>query len=416
MSKLKTIQYNPLQYPVYVMAKAIGPACNLRCTYCYYLEKEKIRPKGTEARMTDEVLEHFTQQYIHAQPGETVLFTWHGGEPLLMGIDYYRKALRYQKIYGRNRQIDNVLQTNGTLLTEEWCRFFKSNHFLIGLSLDGPEHCHNRYRKSVGGNGTFDKVIKAAELLQKYGVEFNILSVVNDYNAQYPLEVYRFFKSIGARYIQFSPVVERLHPDDGMLLTPEDTTGNLTSWTVSPMAYGRFLTEIFDEWVREDVGNVFVTTFDAILAGYLNAPRCTCIFAETCGHASALEANGDLYSCDHFVFPGYKLGNIRERTITEMMLSQRQINFGNNKSKTLTTKCQGCRYRKLCHGECPKNRFVRIPGETYGHNYLCAGLTHFFQHTEPYMRYMADQIIANRAPSSIMSALKTGTALSQIYQ
>ncbi|MFT3751865.1 MAG: anaerobic sulfatase-maturation protein [Paludibacter sp.] len=404
--KKGTIQYNPLQYPVYVLAKAIGPACNLRCAYCYYLEKEKLRPQGTAARMSNELLELFTEQYIHAQPGETVLFTWHGGEPLLLGIDYYKKALKYQKIYGRNRQIENVLQTNGTLLTDEWCRFFKANNFLIGLSLDGPEHCHDRYRRTVRDNGSFEKVMKAVALLQKYKVDFNILSVVNDYNVQFPLEVYRFFKSIGAKYIQFSPVVERLSTDSGLLLTPDERESKLTLWSVPPLAYGQFLTAIFDEWVRYDVGDVYVTHFDATLAGYVDAPRPTCIFSETCGHASALEANGDLYACDHFVFPQYKLGSIKDKTITEMMLSPGQIQFGNEKKTTLTDTCRKCPYLRLCNGECPKNRIIRNSSDPHAHNYLCAGLKHYFKHTEPYMKYMANELAANRAPSNIMRKLQ----------
>ncbi|MDP4269996.1 MAG: anaerobic sulfatase-maturation protein [Bacteroidota bacterium] len=398
----KTLQFNPLKYPVYVMAKPIGAACNLRCNYCYFLEKEKLRPRNSSPKMNDALLEEFTQQYINAQPIEQVLFTWHGGEPLLLGIDYFRKALHYQKKYARGRQIDNVLQTNGTLLTDDWCRFFKANNFLIGLSLDGPEHCHDRYRKDIAGKGSFAEVVRAVELLQLHEVEFNILSVVNDYNVKYPLEVYHFFKSIGAQYIQFSPVVERLSPDSELLATPEEQDIALTSWSVPALEYGKFLTAIFDEWVRNDVGRIFVTTFDNTLAGYAGAPHGTCIFSPTCGHAAALSPNGDLYACDHYVFPQYNRGNIREKTITEMMLSKEQIQFGNDKAERLTQTCRQCEYLKLCNGECPKNRIVRIPGEPNDHNYLCAGLKHYFRHTEQAMRFMANELSFKRTPANVM--------------
>jgi len=402
----KTIQFNPLKYPVYVMAKAIGPACNLRCSYCYYLDKKSLNPNNSTNRMSEETLELFIEQYINAQPGEQVLFTWHGGEPLLMGVEYYKRAIRLQKIYGRNRQIENVLQTNGTLLTEEWCHFFKENNFLIGISIDGPEHCHNKYRRTIGNEGSFQKALKGITLLQKHGVEFNILSVVNDYNVQYPLEVYRFFKLIGAKYIQFSPVVERLNADSGLLTAPDNTEGKLTSWSVGALEYGQFLTAIFDEWVRNDVGEVFVTTYDATLAGFAGEQPPTCIWSETCGHASALESNGDLYSCDHFVFPEFKLGNIHQKTITGMMLSPEQFKFGNDKRDKLSSACKSCRFLKLCYGECPKNRILKL-ADGSAHNYLCEGLKHYFGHVEPYMKFMANELKHKRSPSNVIQWAKS---------
>jgi len=402
---MATIQYNPLQYPVYVMAKPIGAACNLRCNYCYYLEKETIHPSGNAHKMSDSTLQLFTEQYIHAQPGQQVLFTWHGGEPLLLGVEYFKKALRYQKMYQHGRQIDNVLQTNGVLLTDEWCRFFKSNNFLIGISIDGPEHCHDRYRKNGAGKGSFNEVMRGIELLQKYGVEFNVLSVVNDYNVKYPLEIYHFFKSIGAQYIQFSPVVERLDPASGMLSFAQKTEGILTPWSVPALEYGQFLCEIFDEWVQQDVGKTYVTTFDATLAGYVDFAPGVCVFAPTCGHAAALESNGELYACDHFVFPEFKLGNIHHQTITEMMLSERQFKFGNDKRRNLTNACQKCEFLSLCNGECPKNRILKVEGETNHHNYLCPGLKYYFHHTEPFMKYMANELVHERSPATIMKAL-----------
>jgi len=397
----KTIQFNPLNTPIYVMAKAIGPACNLRCSYCYYLDKKSLSPENSSNRMSDATLELFTEQYINAQPGNDVLFTWHGGEPLLMGMDYYKKAIRLQKSYGRNKNIDNSLQTNGTLLTDEWCEFFKENNFLIGLSIDGPDHCHNHYRRTIANEGSFQKVMAGIKLLQKHQVEFNILSVINDYNVQYPLEVYRFFKMIGAKYIQFSPVVERLNANSGLLTAPDNSEGKLTSWSVSAVDYGNFMTAIFDEWIKGDVGEIYVTMFDNTLAGMVGAAPGTCIFAETCGHAAALESNGDLYSCDHFVFPEYNQGNIHKKTITEMMLSPAQIKFGNDKQNKLSSLCLKCQYKKLCHGECPKNRIIKLEnGES--HNYLCSGLKHYFRHVEPYMKFMANELNHKRAPANVM--------------
>lgn len=401
---MSTIQFNPIQYPIYVMTKPIGAVCNLRCNYCYYLEKDKLQPEGSTHKMSDSMLELFTEQYIHAQPGQQVLFTWHGGEPLLLGVDYYKKALRFQQPYRRDWQIENVLQTNGTLLTDEWCRFFKENNFLIGLSLDGPEHCHDRYRKNVAGKGSFKEVMRGLELLQKHKVEFNILSVVNDYNVKYPLEVYNFFKSVGAQYIQFSPVVERID-STGMLSFAQKIEGELTPWSVPALEYGKFLCKIFDEWVRKDVGETYVTVFDATLAGYVNTAPGVCIYSKTCGHAAALEANGDLYACDHFVFPEYKLGNIRDKTITEMILSEEQFKFGNDKWINLPETCFKCRFLPLCNGECPKNRIVKVDGEKGAHNYLCPGLKLYFIHTEPFMKFMANELANERSPANIMQTL-----------
>jgi len=402
---VSAIQFNPLQYPIYVSVKPVGAACNLRCDYCYFLEKEHFHSKGGPQRMSDDVLERFTEQYVHAQPGQDVLFTWHGGEPLLLGLDYFKKALRYQKPFKGNYHIDNVLQTNGTLLNDEWCRFFKENNFLIGLSLDGPEHCHDNYRRNKGDKGSFAHTMRGLELLQKHGVEFNILSVVNDYNVQYPLEVYHFFKSTGAQYIQFSPVVERLD-NNGALKSGNDRSGTLASWSVPPLAYGDFLNTIFDEWIKTDVGTIYVTTFDATLAGYVGAQPGSCIWAETCGHASALDIDGSLYACDHYVFPEFKLGNIRQKTITEMMLTDLQIQFGNDKRDKLSNACLQCPYLQLCHGECPKNRFISLPAEPYPLNYLCPGLKRYFEHTRPAMLQMAELLQQDKAPAEIMQQVR----------
>lgn len=402
----KTIAFNPLALPSYVMAKPIGSLCNLDCKYCYYLEKEKLYQNRKKLEMSDELLEIFTKSYIEAQPVKEVLFTWHGGETTLRDISFYRKALQLQKKYGRGRQIDNVLQTNGTLLSDEWCRFFKDNNFLIGISIDGPEHCHDVYRTNKGGRPTFKQVMRGIELLQKHQVEFNTLSVINDYNSQFPLDVYRFFKEIGSQFMQFAPVVERVSDEraDGLTLLPpnDKIDGKLASWSVDPKKFGQFYIEIFDEWVRNDVGVYFVQMFDAMLANMVGAQPGVCIFAEKCGHAVAMEFNGDVYACDHFVFPEYKLGNVRNQTIFEMMFLEKQLRFGSDKKDKLPRQCQECEVLKFCHGECPKNRIAKTADGEPGLNYLCAGFKAFFNHALHYMEFMANELHHKRPPANVM--------------
>lgn len=403
---MSTYFFNPFSMPTYVMAKPAGSSCNLNCTYCYYLEKEKLYESRKSFRMSDEILEKFIAEYIEMQPTPEVLFTWHGGETLLRDIDFYKKVLQLQKRYGRGRQISNTLQTNGVLLNDEWCRFFKNNNFLIGISIDGPEHCHDVYRKNKGGNGTFRQVMRGIELLHKHSVEFNTLSVINNYNVEYPLEVYRFFKEIGSRYMQFTPAVERItnSRNDGLQLTSTEDLPDamMASWSVDPVKFGRFYITVFDEWVRNDVGQYFVQLFDATLAGMVGQQPGVCIFGETCGHASAMEFNGDIYSCDHFVFPEYKLGNIKEKTVYEMMFSDKQLVFGANKRDTLPGQCRKCEYLKLCRGECPKNRIIKTDEKGKNLNYLCGGYKAFFQHAYPYMEFMANQLHFKKAPADVM--------------
>lgn len=405
MAEGNTLLFNPLEFPLYVMVKPAGALCNLACRYCYYLEKGELYRTRKTNRMTDEMLEKFTEAYIQSQPVPYVLFTWHGGESLLRDISFYRKALHYQRKYAGGRHIDNCLQTNGILLNDDWCRFFKDNNFLIGISIDGPEHVHDRYRSDRGGRGTFARVMRGIELLQKHGVEFNTLSVINDYSVRYPVEIYRFFKEIGSRYMQFSPIVERWgdRPDGLELLPPgKFPDSEITPWSVDPLEYGKFYCEMFDEWVLHDVGQFYVQLFDATLAGMAGEAPGVCLYAPTCGHAAAIEYNGDVYACDHFVFPEYKLGNLNTRTLVEMMLSDRQLRFGKDKKERLPHQCKECRFLDLCNGECPKNRIAVTEKGEEGLNYLCAGLKMYFEHVLPYMEFMAEELKHERPPANVM--------------
>jgi len=397
---MRTFAFNPLSMPTYVMAKPIGSVCNLNCSYCYYLEKEKMYANRKSLQMSDETLERYIESYIQAQPVPEVLFTWHGGEPLLRGLAFYRKVFALQRKYGRGRKIENSLQTNGTILTDEWCKFFKDNDFLIGISIDGPEHCHDFYRKTKSGSGTFLKVMQGIELLKKHNVEFNTLSVINNYNVDYPSEIYNFFKGIGSRYMQFTPIVEQmlsLRTDDLNLITPLITGETiLAPWTVNAEKFGQFYISMFDEWIKKDVGTFFVQQFDATLACIAGEMPGTCIFGETCGHATVMEFNGDVYACDHFVYPEYKIGNIKTHTLYEMVFSQPQLQFGADKRDLLPTQCRQCDYLKMCHGECPKNRIINTENGESGLNYLCKGYMAFFKHTEPYFEIMANVIAGVR--------------------
>ncbi len=391
-----------------IMAKPIGSACNLDCHYCYYLEKDKIYGRPAHSRMSEAMLEKFISEYIASQNVPVIQFVWHGGEPTMLGIEYYRKIPDLQSKYSRGRTIENVLQTNGTLLDDEWCRFFRANHFLIGISIDGPEHVHNRYRLNRAGKPSFDKVMHGLELLVKHQVEFNTLSVVNDYNAKYPLETYRFLKSTGSKYMQFTPIVERVAenvPEDllQLLSGSDQATGKLTPWSVDALDYGKFLCDIFDDWVLHDVGSYFVPTFDSILANWVGSMTSICVHAETCGHAGAIEHNGDVYACDHYVFPEYKLGNIYTDSLVSMMYSPRQIKFGQDKRNALPQYCRECEYLFACNGECPKNRITHTPSGEPGLNYLCRGLKLFYKHVAPYMDFMAEELANERPPANVMA-------------
>lgn len=390
-----------------VMAKPIGSVCNLNCTYCYYLEKEKLYSNSGTYRMNEKVLEVFVKQYIESQEGPVVTFVWQGGEPTLKGIDFYRQAIGFQSIYANGRKIENVLQTNGTLLNDEWCLFLKENNFLVGISIDGPPEIHDRYRLTKAGTSSFDKVIKGIELLKKHSIEFNTLTVVTRNSAAYPLEIYRFLKNIGSTYIQFIPIVERKAKkitEEGLSLVLPDHSSEalVTEWSVIPEDYGKFLITIFDEWVRNDVGRYFVQMFDVTLANWIGQNSGLCVFNETCGDALVVEHNGDVYSCDHFVYPKHKLGNIGETPLKLLAGSPQQSHFGRQKLESLPDYCIRCEYRFACHGECPKYRFDTTPDGEFGLNYLCKAYKLFFAHVHPYMQYMGDEIANRKPPSNVM--------------
>ena len=400
---------NPFAKPLYVMLKPAGAHCNLACKYCYYLEKDKLYPTAQRHLMSDEMLEQFTREYIEAQTMNQVLFTWHGGEPLLRSIDFYRKALSLQQKYAGGRRIDNVIQTNGTLLTDEWCEFFAQNHWLVGISIDGPQPDHDHYRLTAAGKPSWKKVMQGIKLLKKHGVEWNAMAVVNAYNANHPMEFYRFFKENGCQFLQFTPIVERLtrHEDGRTLASLADKDEiSLSEASVAPEQWGYFLCAIFDEWVRKDVGKIFVEIFDCTLANWMGISPGICAYSKECGHAGVMEHNGDVYSCDHFVFPEYKLGNIRDHSLIDMLYGEQQQEFSRLKHSSLPRQCKECDMEFVCHGECPKNRFMKDKYGDSGLNYLCPGYYHYYQHVAPYMDYMKQELMSQRPPSNIMKVVQ----------
>ena len=399
----------PFAKPLYVMLKPAGAHCNLACKYCYYLEKNNLYDKSHRHIMSDEMLEQFTREYIEAQTMPQVLFTWHGGEPLMRSIDFYKKALALQKKYARGRRIDNVIQTNGTMLTDEWCEFFAQNNWLVGISIDGPQEYHDHYRLTTTGNPSWQKVMHGIELLKKHHVEWNAMAVVNAYNADHPLEFYHFFKDNGCQYLQFTPIVERLtkHQDGRTLASlADDKEIPLADFSVTPEQWGNFLCAIFEEWVRNDVGKMFVEIFDCTLANWMGVLPGICAYSKNCGHAGVMEHNGDVYSCDHFVFPEYKLGNIRDHTLIEMLYGDKQHAFSRLKHTSLPRQCKECDMEFACHGECPKNRFEKDKYGEPGLNYLCKGYYQYYSHVAPYMDFMKRELQAQRPPANIMEALK----------
>ncbi len=397
----------------HVMTKPIGPICNLDCSYCFYLEKEKLFPSNENFKMSDEVLETYIRSYIQSQKVPEISFAWQGGEPTLLGVDYFRKVVELQKKHAAGRRVTNALQTNGTLLDDEWSEFLAAHHFLVGLSIDGPPKLHDAYRVDKKQRPTYDNVIRGLRLLRKHGVEFNTLTVVNRINSQQPLELYRFLRDNGSGFIQFIPLVERLADTEAARLgldlalppkvdDPDPAGLPVTEWSVRPKDYGNFLTTIFDEWVRRDVGKVFVQLFDVALGNWSGNGGGLCVFNETCGSALAVEHNGDVYSCDHYVYPEYRLGNLMQEPLGDMVDSGFQKKFGTDKRDALPRYCRECEVRFACHGECPKHRFLRTPDGEQGLNYLCAAYKQFFRHIDPAMTTMTRLLQNRRAPAGIM--------------
>lgn len=408
--------------PFHIMTKPIGSLCNLDCKYCFYLEKEVLYgdPEGHNFRMSDEVLDKYIRDYIASQPTPTVSFAWQGGEPTLMGLDFFEKVVSLQKQYANGKTIENALQTNCTLLNDRWCRFFREHGFLIGASIDGPAELHDAYRVDKAGKPSYDRVMRGIEYLKKHEVEFNTLTCVNRLTATKPLQLYRFLKGIGSRYMQFIPIVERsadvtakklgldyASPPQMDKLAPAEDNPRVTYWSVRPKDYGDFLVQIFDRWVRKDVGDTFVQIVDVALGKWLGMKQAgLCVFAETCGSAMAMEHTGDLYSCDHFVYPQYHLGNIMNTSLGEMADSAFQRSFGTDKRDKLPRYCRECDVRFACNGECPKHRFELTPDGEPGLNYLCPAYKRFFRHVDPYMRAMAELYRNGRPPMQIMDMIR----------
>lgn len=380
---------NPFARPLYVMTKPAGAHCNLACDYCYYLEKQKLYQNGEKHVMSDQLTEVFVREYIQSQFGREVNFTWHGGEPMIRPLSYYKKVVRWQRQYAEGKTILNCLQTNGTLLTPEWCRFLHDEGWLVGISIDGPQNMHDAYRMKRNGAPTWEKVMQGIEMLDRYEVEWNAMAVVNDITAARPLEFYRFFRDeLECRYLQFTPVVERIHRhQDGRHLAHvmDGEEYAVAPFSVTPEAWGEFLCTMFDEWYRNDVGEMFVQTFEATLANWAGVTPGVCSLSDWCGHAAVMEHNGDIYCCDHFVFPEYYLGNIRNRGILDMLNSEKQMAFADMKTKGLPAQCHKCQWQFACHGECPRNRFVRTRDGEPGLNYLCEGYRRYFEHVAPFM-------------------------------
>lgn len=391
----------------HVMAKPSGSTCNLDCKYCFYLSKEAL-PNGP-GQMSDDTLELFIRQYIDGVTGPGVVFSWQGGEPTLRGLDFFRRVVALQKKYAKTGQrIENDLQTNGVLLDENWAVFLKEHGFLVGLSIDGPRELHDRFRVNKGGAPTFDKVMAGANLLRKFGVRFNTLTCVHRFNASKPLDVYRFLRrELNSTYIQFIPIVQakefettapqkwdssRLPVVGSPEARPDHPNSVVTDWSVDPEEYGYFLSRVFDEWRRKDLGKVLVSHFETLVAQHLGLPSQICIYGETCGKGVALEHDGSVYSCDHYVYPEYHLGTVRDKPLAEMVFSPTQVKFGYAKSETLPTYCRSCPYLNDCWGECPKNRLIRAPDGEAGLNYLCAGLKQFYKHALPEVERIAANI------------------------
>lgn len=400
----------PFARPLYVMAKPAGAACNLGCSYCYYLEKRLLFAPGRPMKMSDAVLERYVKDYIGSQTGEDVMFTWHGGEPLLRNLAFYRRVTELQKRFAGRHHVFNCIQTNGTLLTAEWCRFFAEQGWLVGVSVDGPAGLHDEFRRNRKGRGSWRDVMRGIELLKEYGVEWNAMATVNAITAKHPHEFYEFFKSIGTEFLQFTPVVERLgeHADGRRLMMPTESEGVVAPFSVGPDDWGEFLCAVYDVWVRSDVGKIFVQMFDSTLANWVGVPPGVCTLGQSCGHAAVMEYNGDVYCCDHFVAPEFRLGNVMQTSLAEMMYAEKQILFGGMKQRELAAECRECEWKFLCNGECPRNRFVASSDGSTNGNYLCRGYRRFWRHSAPTMRIMGEAVRAGRDAAEVMDRLRGG--------
>jgi len=409
-------QTSPFPRSFHVVAKPVGSLCNLDCTYCYYLHKDDLLPDRTPSVIADDLLEDFIRQYIAGQEIDEVVFNWHGGEPALLGLDFYRKVIDLQQRYAGTKRIRNDFQTNGVLLDDQWCEFFKQHNFYVGLSIDGPQHLHDRFRVGKGGSPTFDQVYRTARLLRQHGVTFNAMAVVSSANAKHPAEVYHFLtEDLGCQRIQWLPCSEPKdycsvapgHWDTARMPivgTPAARPGHpdsvVTEWSVDPDDWGEFLCRTFELWFKNDLGRVFVNWFETAVGLWMNEPAQMCNLAPVCGRSLlAIEKDGSLYSCERMVYPEYRLGNLRDKDfrLADVVYSERQREFGMNKRNSLTDECKRCPYLFACHGECPKNRFVKSPDGQPRHNYLCPGLKRFFEYADPYLRQLADQVLRTRA-------------------
>jgi uncharacterized protein len=393
---------NPAPPRIHVLAKPSGATCNLACSYCFFLDKELLYP-NSNFRMTQDVLENFIRQLIESHRTSEVTVAWQGGEPTLMGVDFYRKAIQFQEKYRKpGMTFENTMQTNGTLLDDEWCEFFKENDYLIGISIDGPQHLHDAHRVDKGSQGTFDNVMRGLRLLQKHEVEYNVLVTVNSLNADHPRELYHFLRDeVGTKWIQFIPIVERVNPDGYNVYQMGNT---VTDRSVRPEQFGRFLIGVFDEWIRDDVGEMFIQTFEAAARNWMGLGSSgMCVFEETCGLGLAIEHNGDLFSCDHFVEPDYLLGNIKDEHMLQMVVSDEQTKFGQDKRDSLPQFCLECDVRFACHGECPKNRFIETPTGEPGLNYLCAGYKGFFHRIDEPFKILTMLMRSGRPASDVMT-------------
>lgn len=404
----------PVQEGFHLMAKPAGPACNLHCEYCFYREKKKFFPENRPWRMSDDVLEAYTRKYIQSQPGPSVVFDWQGGEPALLGIGFFEQALDLQRKHSKGKQIQNTLQTNGTILNDAWCAFLSKHKFLVGLSLDGPEAVHDAYRVDKDGSPTFTNVSNSLRMMQKCGVEVNVLATVNNESSKHPLEVYRFFKQQGVQFIQFIPIIEReADPEAERLgirlavppsLTHEEKSTPLTPWSVEPKQYGEFLIRVFEEWIRNDVGKIFVMNFEWSLGAWAGSGPGVCYLSPRCGRNLIMEYNGDIFSCDHFMYPAYRLGNILDGELSKMVESKKQIAFGASKETALPGYCHGCDFLFACRGGCPKHRFAKSPDGDPGLNYLCEGFKTFYHYVNPSMKRMVDFIHRGIPVYKIMEA------------